>query len=101
MSALPPHNWKARLHHLVHQRSLRLLSVVTCVVLAGCATQNESYQFAGPGGIDNPSSLLVGSRTHRDQYLANVRSDPLGAYLSANDLVSRPHVQPRGLASAA
>jgi len=67
------------------------------MVLAGCATQNENYSLGGP---DSPA-LLVGDRSQRDQYLANVRSDPLGAYLSAQEKVSRPHTQPRGLASTA
>lgn len=65
-----------------------------CVVLAGCATQ-ESYQLAGP------DSLRMVDRDLRSQYLANVRSDPLGAYLAAQDKVSRPAAPPRNLASTA
>lgn len=44
--------------------------------------------------------MLVGDRSHRDHYLADVRSDPLGAYLAAQDNVSRSNA-PRGLASTA
>ena len=40
-------------------------------------------------------------RNLRSQYLANVRSDPLGAYLAAQDKVSRPATPPRNLASTA
>lgn len=68
------------------------------MVLAGCATQSESYQSAG---LEDESLMFVGDRSHRDQYLAGVRSDPLGAYLSASDKVSRPQTHPRGLASTA
>lgn len=45
--------------------------------------------------------MLIGDRSHRDQYLADVRSDPLGAYLSASDKMSRPQGHTRGLASTA
>ncbi len=79
-------------------RHIKTLIVVSCVVLAGCATQGESYQLAGPDEIDSPS-LLVGDRSSRSQALAYVRSDPLGAYLSAQQRVSR--AEPAGLASTA
>jgi len=68
------------------------------VALAGCATQDQSYQLAGD---DNAGISLIGSRDQRSHYLAGVRSDPLGAYLSAQDKVSRPHTQATGLASTA
>lgn len=96
MSSQPPHNRNSWFRSASLLRHFRLLSVASCVILAGCATQNESYSLADP-----ESSLLIGDRSHRDQYLANVRSDPLGAYLSAHDKVSRPHTQPRALASTA
>ena len=103
MSAQPPHDWNADLLKLAGLRRLRLLTAAACVVLAGCATQ-ESYQLAGPADTDPLTS--VGDRSLRSQYLANVRSDPLGAYLAAQQQVSRPqgtssHAQPRGLASTA
>lgn len=66
-------------------------------MLAGCATQNESYELSGLED-DTP---MIGDRGHRNHYLAGVRSDPLGAYLSASDKVSRPQTHTRGLASTA
>ncbi|NYT23046.1 C40 family peptidase [Alcaligenaceae bacterium] len=98
MSAQPPHDWNADLPKLAGLRHLRLLTAAACVVLAGCATQ-ESYQLAGPADTDPLTS--VGDRSLRSQYLANVRSDPLGAYLAAHDRVSRPSTPPRSLASTA
>lgn len=77
----------------------RLVALIGCVVLAGCATQGESYQLADPQGVD-PVTLLA-DRGQRNQYLADVRSDPLGAYLAARDRVSRPASYSGGLASAA
>lgn len=53
--------------------------------------------MAGAG--DPEPFTLVGDRSVRNQYLANVSSDPLGAYLAASEQVSRPHS--RGLASTA
>lgn len=76
---------------------MRLLSATACLVLVGCATHGSSQQIAG---LDEAEpSFLVSDRSLRSQYLANVSSDPLGAYLSATDQVSRPHT--RGLASTA
>ncbi|NGR07500.1 C40 family peptidase [bacterium SGD-2] len=97
MSAPPPHTGRARSLRAPELCRIRLFAVAACVVLAGCATQNENYALGGPG---TDSLMLVGDRSHRDQYLAHVRSDPLGAYLSAQEKVSRPSA-PRGLASTA
>ena len=97
MSAQPPHYWKAWFRRAIGT-PFRLLTAATCVVLAGCATQGDpSYRLADSEEVD--PLMLVGNRSARNHYLANVRSDPLGAYLSAQDQVSRPHS--RGLASTA
>src|SRR5690606_1899834 len=102
MSAQPPHHGAASFLRMAQSpsafRHIKTLIVVSCVVLAGCATQGESYQLAGPDEIDSPS-LLVGDRSSRSQALAYVRPDPLGAYLSAQQRVSR--AEPAGLASTA
>jgi len=75
--------------------------VASCMtVLAGCAAHNQHAQLTDDGDTDSPS-LLIGDRTQRNQYLANVRSDPLGAYLSAQDKVSRPQTPTTNLASTA
>lgn len=92
MSAQPPHCQKAYLSSFL-PTALRLLTAAGCLVLAGCATQGPE-QLAG-----GEPFTLVGDRSVRNQYLANVSSDPLGAYLSATEQVSRPHS--RGLASTA
>lgn len=96
MSALPPHHRKACLLPSFGT-SFRLLTAAACLVLAGCATQNGPQQLADSHASED--FPLVGDRSLRNQYLANVSSDPLGAYLSAAEQVSRPHV--RGLASTA
>lgn len=70
--------------------------VGACAVLVGCATQGNQ-QIAGLS--ETEPSFLVGDRSVRKQYLANVSADPLGAYLAAADQVSRPHSN--GLASTA
>lgn len=98
MSSQPPHHWVSRVRQAAETRRLRWLAVAACVVLAGCATQGEKYETAGP---DEDPILLVGERSHRDQYLADVRSDPLGAYLSASEKVSRSPSHSRSLASTA
>ena len=99
----PPHNCSTT--NLLCEKPGRLargslvsLAAVSLIILAGCATQSESYQLAGPDEIDSPSFLL-GNRGARSQYLADVRSDPLGAYLAARDRVSRPNTT--GLATTA
>lgn len=94
MSAQPPHHQKASFHNT----SLRLFAAIGCLVLAGCATQSDPQRLAltAPSETEFP---LVGDRHLRSQYLNKVSSDPLGAYLAANDLVNRPHAT--GLASTA
>lgn len=97
MSAQPPHHrvtgfYASALHHS------RIVIAAVCVILAGCATQNESYKLADSDEFDHPG-MLVGNRSARNQYLGNVRSDPLGAYLASHDQVNRPHT--RSLASTA
>lgn len=77
---------------------IRLLVLASCAIFAGCATQGGSYELAEPQGVE--ALTLSAERGQRNQYLANVRSDPLGAYLAAQDRVSRPAVA-RGLASTA
>jgi len=96
MSAQPPHHQKANAPSLFGT-PFRLLTAAACLVLAGCATQSDPQQVAGLS--DTEASFLVGDRSVRSQYLANVSSDPLGAYLAAADQVSRPHT--RGLATTA
>lgn len=101
MSAQPPHSQEAQFQFLKGLRHFRLLTVATCMVLAGCATQNQHAQLSSDGDTEDALSFLIAERTQRDQYLSNVRSDPLGAYLAAQDRVSRPHTQPANLASTA
>ena len=96
MSAQPPHHKKSRLS-LRAGASIRLLTAAACVVLTGCATQG-SQQIAGLDADSN--SFLVGDRSVRNQYLSNVSSDPLGAYLAAAEKMNRPQ-QPPELASTA
>ncbi len=67
-------------------------------MLAGCATQG-TQQIAGLDADENTFS--IGDRSVRNQYLSNVSSDPLGAYLAAAEKMNRPYQQPRELASAA
>ncbi len=98
MSSQPPHRWESRIRHTAEKYRLRSLAVAACLVLAGCATQGEPDKTAG---LTDETLMLIGDRSHRDQYLAGVRSDPLGAYLSASDKVSRPQTHPRGLATTA
>lgn len=65
--------------------------------MAGCATQGTQQT----AGLEEESTFLVGDRNLRNQYLGNVSSDPLGAYLAAAGKVNRPPQQPRGLATTA
>src|SRR5690606_36686202 len=97
MSAQPPHQPTSRLM-LRAGTSFRLLTAAACVVLAGCATQG-TQQIAGLDADENTFS--IGDRSVRNQYLSNVSSDPLGAYLAAAEKMNRPYQQPRELASAA
>ena len=97
MSAQPPHHRKAFLP-FISGTPFRLLAATACLVLAGCATQGEAQRYAADSSDINDFPL-VGDRSLRQQYLASVSSDPLGAYLASNDLVNRPHT--RGLATTA
>lgn len=98
MSAQPPHHKESERAPASARIGLRGLAAAFCIVLAGCATQSD-YQLAGQQDIDSLS--LLADREERSEYLANVRSDPLGAYLSAQDRVSRPQGPTTGLASTA
>lgn len=98
MSSQPPHRWVSWFRQTAETRHLRWLAVAACIVLAGCATQNGKYETAG---LDEDPLLLVSDRSHRDHYLTDVRSDPLGAYLSASEKVSRSPAHSRSLASTA
>ena len=75
-----------------------MLTVAACVVLAGCATQGTQQMAGLDTGED---SFLLADRSVRNQYLNNVSSDPLGAYLAATEKMNRPSQQARGLASTA
>ena len=99
MSAQPPHSRDAGRDLSATRRAFHLLTVALCLVLAGCATQGESYKLAGSDEFDNVGLMV--DRGQRSQYLGDVRSDPLGAYLSAHDKFSRPQAHTRGLASTA
>lgn len=98
MSAPPPAKTGIPEHRSNGLQRYHLMVAVACIALAGCATQ-DSYQLAGAPALDE--HILIADRSQRDQYLNGVRSDPLGAYLAANDLVSRPSGTSRGLASTA
>jgi len=95
MSAQPPHHQKASLFNT----PLRLFAAAGCLVLAGCATQSDPQRLSLSDTAAEAEFPLVGDRHLRSQYLTKVSSDPLGAYLAANDLVNRP--QTTGLASTA
>ena len=97
MSAQPLHSRASGIvaKALCHSRAV---IIGACVILAGCATQGSNQQLAGTDELDSPS-LLVGKRNARSQYLGDVRSDPLGAYLAAQEQVTRP--QTRTLAGTA
>lgn len=97
MSAQPPHYKSSRPTQRAGA-SFRLLTAAASVILAGCATQGTE-QTAGLDG--NEDRFLVVDRSVRSQYLSNVSSDPLGAYLAAAEKMNRPSQQPRELASAA
>ncbi|NLC35759.1 MAG: C40 family peptidase [Alcaligenaceae bacterium] len=94
MSAQPPHHRKACLPP-AFSLPLRLLTATACLVLAGCATQGGAQQAANQH--EGEGSFLVDKRSVRNQYLANVSADPLGAYLSAGD----QDTEARNLASTA
>lgn len=95
MSAQPPH--PDSLQAAGTTNFFRVLLAAACLVLAGCATQNDTQQLAGPG--TGEPSFLVNDRASRSHYLNHVSSDPLGAYLAATEKINRP--QAHGLASTA
>src|SRR5690606_32876559 len=72
---MPPHRLYRLSPYISSQafwRGAKSLIVLSTLVLAGCATNNQN-QFAN-------SSMLV--KAERDLYLSQTQSDPLGAYLA-------------------